>query len=99
MDYALRQVADETQKITRLEKYNFNGQFLSLINRNARPFSEVELFFPIDLEKIYTGIYYPSFRQQQEQYAKITVVKKDSFEAVKIIKPYKSCAEKKIGKS
>ena len=83
MDYALMQVADETQNITRLEKYNLNGQFISLVKRNARPFSEVELFSPIDLEKIYTGIYYPSFRQQQEQYAKITVVEKDSFEAAK----------------
>lgn len=51
MDYALMQVADETQNITRLEKYNLNGQFISLVKRNARPFSEVELFSPIDLEK------------------------------------------------
>lgn len=26
MDYALMQVADETQEITRLEKYNLNGK-------------------------------------------------------------------------
>lgn len=52
MDYALMQVADETQNITRLEKYNLNGQFISLVKRNARPFSEVELFSPIDLEQV-----------------------------------------------
>ena len=34
MDYALMQVADETQEITRLEKYNLNGKNISLVKRN-----------------------------------------------------------------
>lgn len=46
------------------------------MKRNEQPFTEVELFSPVDLEKIYTGLYYPKFRQQQDQYAKITVVEK-----------------------
>lgn len=65
MDYALMQVADETQEITRLEKYNLNGKSISLVKRNESPFTEIELFSPVDLEKIYTELYYPKFRQQQ----------------------------------
>lgn len=83
MDYALMQVADETQEITRLEKYNLNGKNILLVKRNEQPFTEVELFSPVDLEKIYTGLYSPNFRQQQDMYAKFTVVEKDSFEAAK----------------
>lgn len=51
MDYALMQVADETQEITRLEKYNLNGKSISLVKRNESPFTEIELFSPVDLEK------------------------------------------------
>lgn len=51
MDYALMQVADETQEITRLEKYNLNGKNILLVKRNEQPFTEVELFSPVDLEK------------------------------------------------
>lgn len=83
MDYALMQVTDETQEITRLEKYNLNGKNISLVKRNEQPFTEVEIFSPVDLEKLYTELYSPNFRQQQEKYAKITVVEKDSFEAAK----------------
>ena len=54
-----------------------------LVKRNEQPFTEVELFSSIDLEKIYTGLYYPKFRQQQDQYAKITVVEQDSFKLQK----------------
>lgn len=51
MDYALMQVADEIQEITRLEKYNLNGKNILLVKRNEQPFTEVELFSPVDLEK------------------------------------------------
>ena len=83
MDYALMQVAEKTLEITRLEKYSLDMKTVALVKRNELPFSEVKIFSPTLLEKIYTGIYYPKFRYEKEKYAKIKVVEKDSFEAAR----------------
>lgn len=86
MDYAFMKIADETQEITRLEKYSLNGKTIELVKRDNHPFSDVEVFAPADLEKIYTGLYNAALRKQKEKYAQITVVEKDSFEAAKGLK-------------
>ena len=83
MDYAFMQIAEETQEITRLEKYGVNGKTIYLVKRDNLPFSTVEIFSPIDLEKIYTGNYDAILRTYRENYADIKVVEKDSFEAAK----------------
>lgn len=77
------QIADETQAITQAGYYVLKNAKIKLIKRDDQEFSAVELFSPIELEKIYADIDKSELRTHKDKYAKIEVVEKDSFEAAK----------------
>lgn len=83
MDYAFMQIADETQAITQAGYYILKNEKIKLIKRNNQEFSAVELFSPVELEKNYAEIDKSELRINNDNYAKIEVVEKDSFEAAK----------------